>query len=122
MQELVFQYPLCRIDGVNLACPRNAPVQVAFQYPLCRIDGVNYAASVPAGAKSLSVSALSDRWCEHIQVAHENLSLDFQYPLCRIDGVNQHKFDPCRVRRHFQYPLCRIDGVNMPVGSLFHRT
>ena len=36
-----FQYPLCRIDGVNIYRELVESELVRFQYPLCRIDGVN---------------------------------------------------------------------------------
>ena len=60
-----------------------------FQYPLCRIVGVNQNREnlehVPV---NLSVSALSDRWCEPGKTVPYSMLLRFQYPLCRIVGVN----------------------------------
>ena len=61
----LFQYPLCRIDGVNDAPGQGEQSQDVFQYPLCRIDGVNL-------------------WGRALHPA----PWLFQYPLCRIDGVN----------------------------------
>ena len=85
-----FQYPLCRIDGVNSLPPSRTNALRSFQYPLCRIDGVNFWSSGCATRHySVSVSALSDRWCERVWTQVERFLILFQYPLCRIDGVNK---------------------------------
>ena len=60
-----FQYPLCRIVGVNQQPRRLAVAVILFQYPLCRIVGVNVA----------------------LQRERVHAAI-FQYPLCRIVGVN----------------------------------
>ena len=61
-----------------------------FQYPLCRIDGVNiFHVLLKSHIEEVSVSALSDRWCELADFRQEDYAKClFQYPLCRIDGVN----------------------------------
>ena len=85
----LFQYPLCRIVGVNTGHPPHCPRAPTFQYPLCRIVGVNVRVPiVHMDALHLSVSALSDRWCELYGAAELLPGIDFQYPLCRIVGVN----------------------------------
>ena len=65
-----FQYPLCRIVGVNLHTVEMPVVELHFQYPLCRIVGVNpETVRTVAENQVLSVSALSDRWCEQVPAA-----------------------------------------------------
>ena len=65
INRYVFQYPLCRIVGVNYSRFAPGGVPLNFQYPLCRIVGVN----------------------RHIRRS-KSLRARFQYPLCRIVGVN----------------------------------
>ena len=108
-----FQYPLCRIDGVNRQRHYLSGSVNLFQYPLCRIDGVNNDdGSVSKSKVYVSVSALSDRWCELGRCRRIGVTCVFQYPLCRIDGVNSVTSQHLLRHLTFQYPLCRIDGVN----------
>ena len=50
---------------MNSQSHRVGGLEWSFQYPLCRIVGVNDARrDDPLARRELSVSALSDRWCE----------------------------------------------------------
>ena len=112
-----FQYPLCRIDGVNTG---NAAVVGRFTFVSVSALSDRWCERAPLWARFVlcfvSVSALSDRWCEPQVGLYVEVLEEFQYPLCRIDGVNCAEIHGHGVTTLFQYPLCRIDGVNMTGG------